>query len=191
MRLSIQYAVLVALAFASPVAAQDAPAQIAYGDVGYGGTGCSDGTAIVYMAPDRLSGTILLNDYVVGDNGRSLDRATCAIAIPVDVPAGVQVAIRATGLHGSVSLPAGVDATINLEAFTAGDTGPVVETKLTGPLEEPLDTFTYIKDSDLQWSACGADINLRVNTSARTSGNDNAKVEVRLLNLYPLVTRAC
>lgn len=189
-----QYAVLIALVLATPVFAQDAatpmPAPV-FGDVGYGGTGCPDGTATIITSPDRLSASLVLSDYSVGDNGRALDRATCAIAVPVDVPEGMQVAVQFAAVRGHVTLPAGLDATLSVEAFTAGDTGPVKDTELTGPIDRSLLSLTAIPNADLSWSACGADINLRLNTSLRTRGDQSAKAEIRVINLYRLATRPC
>jgi hypothetical protein len=177
MKFSAHYAALaLTLALATPVLAQDAaPAPVpTFGDVGYGGTGCPDGTATIIASPDRQSASLVLSDYIVGSNGRALDRATCAIAVPVDVPDGMQVAVQFAAVRGHAALPADLEATLSVEAFTAGETGPVKDTVVTGPIDRTLLSLTAIPNAELVWSACGADINLRLNTSLRTRGDQSA-----------------
>lgn len=176
------------LALGTPAIAQDAPA-ITFGDVGYGGSGCSDGTALIIKSPDGQAATLVFTEYAVGDNGRALDRKTCAIAVPIDVPAGLQVAVQQMAVRGHNDLPDGVDGTLSVEAFFAGTTGPVDETPLSG--NKDFTALTAPAEADFAWSACGADVNLRVNTSLRTKGNADAKVTIRAINLYRLATRAC
>lgn len=177
------------LAFATTGAlAQDTPA-LTFGDVGYGGTGCPDGTALIIKSPDGQAATLVLTDYAVGDNGRSLDRKTCAVAVPIAVPDGVQVAVQQVAVRGRSTLPDGIDATLSVEAFLAGETGPVDETPLTG--NQDFTALNAPAEDALNWSACGADVNFRVNTSLRTKGNADAKVTIRAINLYRLATRPC
>jgi len=180
---------LTLLAFAPPAAATE---LIPFGDIGYGGTGCPDGTAAIVTNDERSSALLDLSAYAVGDGNRPLDRETCALAIPVSVPDGVMVAIRSVAVMGSVELLDGVEASLGLEAFVAGDKGTPVELTLTGPRSGPwYRAIVVVRPDDLVWTACGQDANMRVNTSLRTKGNASAKVTIDSLTLYRLATKAC
>jgi hypothetical protein len=179
---------LLAFAFATPAAATT---LIPFGDIGSGGTGCPDGTATIVTNDERSSASLILGDYAVGDGRRPLDRQTCAVAIPISVPDGVMVAIRAVGVMGTVDLPEGLDATLGLEAFVAGDSGIPVELTLTGQRSGNWYRAIVIRPDDLVWTGCGEDATLRVNTSLRTRGNSGAKVTLDALTLYRFATKAC
>lgn len=190
----MKYAALVAVLLACsavPAVAQDPLAAVTLGEVGYGGSGCSDGTATIVPGFSRQAAILIFDDYKVGANGRAVDRMTCGIAVPVAVPAGVQVAIRNIALRGTSSLPEGLDATLSVEAFTAGSQGEVNEIGFSGPSQTGYLRFVSIADDKLQWSGCGADTNLRINTNLRTRGDKQATVSVSALIVYPLATRAC
>jgi hypothetical protein len=176
------------LAIATPAAATT---LIPFGDIGSGGTGCPDGTATIVTNDERSSASLELSAYAVGEGKRSLDRQTCAVAIPVSVPDGVMVAIRGISVIGSVELPDGLEATLGLEAFVAGDSGTPVELTLAGPRSGTWYRAIAIRPEDLVWTACGQDANLRVNTSLRTKGNAGAKITIDALTLYRFATKAC
>lgn len=186
MKYTALIAALLALATA-PAAAQD---KVTLGQPAYGGSGCPDGTASIVLGFGAQAAIYLFDAYAVGDNGRAVDRKTCGIAIPVHVPAGTSVAVRNVAVRGKSKLPEGLDATLNVELFSAGSTGEVneiaVPTGDTGFLR-----FVTVPDDQLKWSDCGADINLRVNTSLRTRGDKEAAVSLDALIVYPLATKAC
>lgn len=183
-------AALLALS-AAGVDAQEPLPKVTFGAPGYGGSGCPDGTAKVILGFSNQAAIYILDAYKVGDNGRAVDRQTCAIAIPVDVPAGVSVAIRNVAIRGAADLPEGLDATVSVEAFTAATQGEINEITLNGAMKSSYLRFVTIPDDKLQWSACGADTNLRVNTSLRTRGDKQADVSLNALIVYPLATKAC
>lgn len=190
----MKYAALVAALLAlsaTSVDAQDPLPKVTLGEPGYGGTGCPDGSAEVIRGFSNQAAIYILSDYKVGDGKRSVDRKTCGIAIPVDVPDGVSVAVRSVAIRGTADLPDGLDATVSVEAFTASTQGEINEIALTGAMNSGYLRFVTIPDDKLQWSDCGADTNLRVNTSLRTKGNADAAVAMTALIVYPLATKAC
>lgn len=194
MKYAALVATLLALAAVTPVEAQDSkPAAplplVSLGEPGYGGSGCPDGTATIIRGFSNQAAIYLFDDYKVGANGRAVDRQTCGLAIPVDVPAGVQVAIRHIAVRGTTKLPDGLDATLNVEAFTAGTQGDVNELTLSG--QSGFLRYVSIPDDKLNWSGCGEATNLRINTSLRTRGDKDADATVNTLILYPLAARAC
>jgi hypothetical protein len=190
----MKYAALVAalLALSATAAeAQDPLPAVVLGQPAYGGTGCADGTAGIVLGFSRQAAIYVFEDYAVGDSGRAVDRKTCAVAIPVHVPAGVSVAVRTVALRGAVKLPDGLDATLNVELFSAGETGEINEIALAGPANTGFLRFVTVPEDQLAWSTCGEDINLRVNTSLRTRGTEDAAVSVSAMIVYPLATKAC
>lgn len=183
-------AALLALS-ATNVGAQDPLPAVSFGEPGYGGSGCPDGTGIAIRGFSNQAAAYVFDAYKVGDNGRAVDRKTCAIAIPVDVPAGVSVAVRTVGFRGAAKLPDGLDATLSVEVFSAGETGEIQELPLTGAMDSGYLRFVTVPDAELDWSECGTDINLRVNTSLRTRGTEDAEVSLNALIIYPLAAKAC
>ena len=95
------------------------------------------------------------------------------------------------GWEGAAKLPDGLDATLSVEAFSAGEAGEIQELALTGAMDSGYLRFVTVPDDQLDWSACGTDINLRVNTSLRTRGTEDAEVSLNALIIYPLATKAC
>jgi hypothetical protein len=190
MKYAALVAALLALSTAAAVAEDPLP-KVTFGEPGYGGSGCPDGTAKVIRGFSNQAAIYILEGYKVGDNGRAVDRQTCGVAIPVDVPDGVSVAMRMVAIRGTATLPEGLDATVSVEAFTASTQGEINEVKLNGAMDSGYLRFVTIPDDKLQWSDCGADTNLRVNTSLRTRGDKQAAVSLNALIVYPVATKAC
>ena len=147
--------------------------DIRLGTPGYGGNGCPAGSASVTLSPDNKALTLIFDQYSAQAGGFSgrIARKTCNIAIPVHVPQGFSVSIIAVDYRGFNALPGGAQSRFNAEYFFAGSVGPKVARTFYGPL-----TSDYLINNNLQvgalvWSACGADVNLRVNTSMTAIAN--------------------
>jgi len=143
--------------------------DISLGMAGYGGTGCPAGSASVTLSPDFRTLSLIFDSYTAmagPSNNRTLDRKTCSVAIPVHVPQGLSVSIIDVDYRGYVGLPYyGNYATFASEYFFAGSTGPKFVKRWTGPTDtEYLFQNTLALAANV-WSACGADVNMRVNTS--------------------------
>jgi hypothetical protein len=113
---------LSAIMFSLPVFADD----ISLGQPGYGGTGCPAGTVSVTLSPDAKSLSLLFDEYQVsvgGETGRSFDRKSCNIAIPVHVPQGLSVSILKIDFRGFNHLPRSASSQFNVEYFFAGTKG--------------------------------------------------------------------
>ncbi len=171
--------------------ARAADAAVSFGTVGYGGTGCPDGSGRIIMAPDGQAATLVLTSYSVGAGTGALDRKACAVAVPVTVAARTAVAVRALALRGHATLPEGATATLGVEAFLAGATGTPQTVTLTGPRDAAVAQLVTIPDDQLAWSACGAAVTLRVNTSLRMRPAPGSAVTLRAINLYWLATKPC
>ena len=99
-------ALIGVLGFAAVAHADD----IKLGVPGYGGSGCPSNSVSATLSPDSKSLSLLFDEYIVqagGDTGKSLDRKTCNVAIPVHVPQGRSVSVLAIDYRGFNQLPRG------------------------------------------------------------------------------------
>ena len=151
--------------FWSPLNAQD---DIELGEPGYGGSGCPAGSASATLSPDNKSLSIIFDEYFVeagASNRRRLARKNCSIAIPVHVPQGLSVSIVDVDYRGYVSLPRRAKARFTVEYFFAGIRGPKFTKNFRGETDKDYVLRNKLGLQSLVWSACGADVNLRVNSS--------------------------
>ena len=140
--------------------------DIYLGQPGYGGNGCPAGSASATLSPDRKSLSILFDEFLVeaGEEKR-LARKSCNIAIPVSVPQGMSVSIVDVDYRGFVSVPRGGYARFSSEYFFAGIKGPTFSKFFRGGTEKDYTLSNQLGLSAIVWSRCGADVNLRVNSS--------------------------
>jgi hypothetical protein len=165
-------ALLIGGSFAGASYADD----IALGEPGYGGTGCPDGSASVTLSPDAKSLSILFDEYYVeagGATNKSFDRKSCNIAIPVHVPQGLSVSILQIDYRGYNNIPSGARTTFGVEYFFAGVRGPTFNKTFNGPVDDDYLIRNQLQATALVWSACGADVNLRTNSSIRVQTRQN------------------
>lgn len=183
---------------AGSASAQD---DIRLGVPGYGGTGCPSGSVSTTLSPDEKSLSLIFDEYAVsagGTTGRSFDRKSCNVAIPVHVPQGYSVAVLAVDYRGFNHLPAGASSQFNVEYFFAGSRGPAFRRNFGGPLDSDYTISNELQAESVVWSACGADVNLRTNSSMRISTVRNAEAmatvdseDVNAAIVYHLQWRAC
>ncbi len=147
------------------------PLSLRLGPPSHGGSGCPDETVSAALSPDRVFLSVLYDAYQVevgGVTGKTFDRKTCNLSIPVEVPDGFSISLFTVDYRGFNDLPnAQTSAQFQVEYFFAGRRGPVFMRNLRGPLEED---FTLTNTVGLQsgvWSGCGEDVILRTNTSIR------------------------
>ena len=188
---------LSAMMLSAPVFADD----ISLGEPGYGGTGCPAGSVSVTLSPDAKSLSLLFDEYQVvvgGESGKSFDRKSCNIAIPVHVPQGLSVSILKIDFRGFNHLPRSASSQFNVEYFFAGTKGPSFQRKFRGPIDEDYLINNEISAAAIVWSGCGADVNLRTNSSMRLSSLYNqeamASIDSEDINaaiVYQLQWRKC
>lgn len=176
--------------------------DIRLGVPGYGGTGCPAGTVSATLSPDQKELSIIFDQFVSEagrSSGRTLDRKSCNLAIPVHVPQGFSVSIIDVDYRGFVSLPRQATAQLTAQYFFAGATGPTFTRNFTGRLDQSYlfqNTLGVIAEV---WSRCGDDVNLRVNSSmmVRTnSAREDALATVDTIDIgagivYKLQWRRC
>ncbi|MFA5082852.1 MAG: DUF4360 domain-containing protein [Hydrogenophilaceae bacterium] len=174
---------------------------ITLGEPGYGGTGCPAGTVSVTLSPDAKSLSLLFDQYQVavgGDTRKSFDRKSCNIAIPVHVPQGMSVSVLKIDYRGFNHLPQSATSQFNVEYFFAGSRGPSFQRKFRGPLDADYLINNELTVETLVWSACGADVNLRTNSSMRVNTVSNREAlasidseDVNAAIVYQLQWRQC
>lgn len=159
---------ILAAVFSLNVLADD----IYLGEAGYGGNGCPAGSASVTLSPDAKSLSIIFDQYSAqAGRQRTIDRKSCNIAIPVHVPNGMSVSIIQVDYRGYVSAPVGASAKFRTEYFFAGSRGPTFEKDFNGPYDQDYTLKSNLALNAIVWSACGEDVNLRVNTSMQAKTN--------------------
>jgi hypothetical protein len=166
-------ALAAAASFTTMAHAQEA---ITLGTPGYGGTGCPGGSVSATLSPDATSLSLLFDSYVVeagGDTGKTFDRKACNVAIPVHVPQGMTLAVLAIDYRGYNNFQAGSNSQFNVEYFFAGARGPTFTKTFNGPKDENYLIQNKLTAQTTVWSACGADVNLRTNSSIRVTTKQN------------------
>ena len=169
--------VALALMVGSPVVVHGQ--SLALGEPVYGGTGCPRGTARAVVGPNATTLSILFDQYEAGAggaSGRSFDRKSCNLAIPLEAPSGYSVSILAIDYRGFNYLPQAASSVFRVEYFFAGAVGPVFTRTFTGPRNDDFLISNALQVNARVWSACGADVILRTNSSIRvmTSANRQA-----------------
>ena len=194
------------LVFSATVLAIASQAQAApglqLGVPSYGGSGCPAGSASVSLAPDNSSVSILFDQYIVeagGATGRTLDRKSCNLAIPVSVPHGYSISLVQVDYRGYNALPMGARSQFNVEYFFAGARGPRKTKNFFGPQSSDYMLTDSLIAEAVVWSACGAQTQLRVNSSMNVFTNssmqqalstvDSADVSAGLI--YAIQWRRC
>lgn len=190
-----------AVAMIAAAGASHAQSNVALGNPAYGGTGCPAGSVSAALSPDNTSLSLLFDSYVVeaGQSvGRSFDRKSCNIAIPVHVPNGYSVSVLEIDYRGYNSLPRGAQSQFNVEYFFAGRQGPRFTRTFNGSLDQDFLLNNTLVASAVTWSACGEDVILRTNSSMRvqTRGGADALAtvdsqDVNAALVYHLAWRRC
>ena len=190
-------ATLSALAMTLPASADD----ISLGTPGYGGSGCPAGSVSTTLSPDQKALSLLFDQYAVsagGTTGRSYDRKSCNVAIPVHVPQGRSVSILTVDYRGYNHLPSRASSQFNVEYFFAGGRGPAFRKTFGGPLDSDYMITNELVADALVWSGCGVDVNLRTNSSMKVSTVNNAEAsstvdseDVKAAIIYHLQWRTC
>jgi hypothetical protein len=180
--------------------------DIRLGIPGTGGTGCPAGTVSATLSPDQKTLSLIFDQYVVqagGYTGQRIGRKNCQIALPIHVPQGYSFSIIQMDYRGFNALPAGASSQFNVEYFLAFPgapvSGPRYSQRFYGPLNSDYLIPNQIGVSAAVWSPCGADLNLRTNTSMMVmsnSSNEEAMSTVDSIDakgsiLYQLQWRRC
>lgn len=158
------------------------------GAVATGGNGCPQGS--VFSTLDRNNKELLLFlDAMVAEVGGTtrIDRKSCAIAVPLRLPAGVRVTLVETRYEGFNILTDGATSVLSSEAFIAGSQGQLNQEVFYGDLDQDFVVSNYAAVFN-EGSACGGDVQLRINSSLRLKANvfgDAALAAITALGTTP------
>lgn len=163
---------LAALGFANQANA----ASVSLGQPSYGGSGCPAGSASASVSPDGSALSVLFDSYTVeaGGSNPRVARKSCNLSIPVKVPNGMSVSLISADYRGFTDLPAGADARLDTEYFFGGSRGPAFSHAFRGRLSNTYTQRHGLLAGAAVWSACGADVNLRVNSGLTVSSTGTA-----------------
>lgn len=166
--------VLAAVVVAGSLTAQ-AQSGLKLGQPAYGGTGCPAGSASVTLSPDETALSILFDSYLAeagSTTGRTVDRKSCNVSIPVQVPQGYSVAVFQVDYRGFNLIPAaGAYTRMDTEYFWAGSRGPRFARVYSGPTADNYTLSDGLVAQTMVWTPCGASVNLRVNSSIMAQTN--------------------
>lgn len=154
----------IVIGFSAVVHADD----IRLGNPAYGGNGCPAGTASATLSPDQKTLSVLFDKYSMeagGSTGKTMDRKSCNLAIPVHVPHGFSISVFQVDYRGFTSIPVGGKGRFNVEYFFAGMRGPRVSKLISGPANQDYLLTDKLGAVALVWSPCGVDTNMRINTN--------------------------
>ncbi len=144
------------------------------GTPAYGGNGCPAGTASVSLSPDQTSISILFDQFLTeagNTNGRRIDRKSCNLSLPVEVPQGYSVALFQVDYRGFNAVPAGAMNRFEAEYFWAGSRGPRIARVFNGPMNDSYTVTDNLIATTMVWTPCGASVNLRINASMMSQTN--------------------
>ncbi|GIL17017.1 MAG: hypothetical protein BroJett040_07680 [Oligoflexia bacterium] len=154
--------------------AQSQAEGLRLGQPAYGGTGCPAGTASVSVSPDESAVSVLFDQFIAEagrTTGRRIDRKSCNLTIPVQVPQGYSVAVFQVDYRGFNAVPRGGVNRFDSEYFWAGSRGPRLSRIFSGPTNDNFTVTDGLMASTLVWAPCGASVNLRVNASMMAQAN--------------------
>lgn len=147
-----------------------------------GGNGCSAGTVGAALTEDKKTLSVVFDNYVAeagASAGVKRDVKNCSVAIPVEVPAGMQFMLVKLDYRGFNSIPANARTRyITMYSMVDPDKGKQIGKRIRrkfdffGPLEEE-----YIISSDISnqivWSKCGKTVNFKIDTRIAAATNKN------------------
>lgn len=131
----------------------------------YAGNGCSkDSAPIEVKFSDTNERAVFIFPEMKLDlnNGR-LERKSCSLALPVQVPANKKLVIGSPSLFGETNLDEETSVDFRGEAFFAGQSGPLVTRTADGAIKGRR--YFYERLYDEVESACGESVTVRLNLS--------------------------
>lgn len=158
--------------------------DIRLGTPEYGGNGCPAGTASAVISPDGKDISFLFDQYVAeAGRGKRIDRKSCNMAVPVNVPAGYSISVMQIDYQGYNKLPQGATSTFKIEHFFAGTAGPMYQKLFNGPVDGQYELKNIWPQTTEQWSPCGQqNLILRANTSLTVQTNGAQETSISIVD---------
>lgn len=149
---------------------QESPGSVPFGEPTYSGSGCPDGS--IAFAPTETAFTMLFDSYSASAGTGATWRdtfKTCTIDIPVEVPAGWQIAIDSVDYRGYASVTEKATASLKSWYHIWGKGWSNYGTSRESIFKGPADTDYFRRDVSTssernRWSKCGGSHKLRLHS---------------------------
>ncbi|KAI9760107.1 MAG: hypothetical protein M1840_002727 [Geoglossum simile] len=173
--LGLALALAAAPATAAPVDGGPDPNAVTIGSVGYGGSGCPQGTVSTLISEDRSTVTMIFDSYVASlGPGVAVteNRKNCQLNLEVKYPAGFQYSIFSADYRGYAKIGAGVTGIQKASYYFSGQSQDYSkQTTFTGPVDK--DYNVQDKMDVVSWSPCGsAAAAININSQVRLVSKD-------------------
>lgn len=97
------------------------------------GSACDQSTAKIQVNGQQTRVKVSMSKYRVASSGKPIQRGTCNLALPVEVPAGKQLVISKIRVAEAFSLGSHTKSSISVAAFFPGQVGEVLSQSLGNP----------------------------------------------------------
>lgn len=168
------------------MAAAAAHADISLGEPAYGGNGCPAGSASVSITPDGQTMSVLFDSFAAEagtTTGRRIDRKSCNIRVPVNVPQGYSVALIGVDYRGFNAIPGnGAYSEFRAEYFYAGSKGPVFQKRFNGPQADSFQITNNLIATNLVWSQCSKQVIFSINAAATAMSNNQMQQTMMIVD---------
>ena len=154
---------------ASQVEAADIPGAVELGQISVRGSACTNSAGTVrevqpgiYDIPLNLSLTKALD--------KSLDRGTCAFALPIQVSAGHRLILSDVVAKASLNLRKGNKSRLDLEIFKAGSATAPLTAQHDATAKKIVGSFRLARAGEIVALECGESAIIRGNAAAVLQG---------------------
>lgn len=146
----------------------------------YAGSGCPQGSVMQSISNTRTSFTLIFDTFVASSGSgipSTESRKNCVVMATLNVPPGTSWAVMQMQARGYVGLPAGVTATHQV-MFAVNDQAQSSQTDFAGPVDQDYLEEYASPANELEFSQCGQDVVLVINSEMRVAGNSNSPVQI-------------
>ncbi|KAJ3086452.1 hypothetical protein HK102_013108 [Quaeritorhiza haematococci] len=144
----------------------------------YGGSGCPQGSVSINYNQDSTAFTLLFDSFIAQAGpgiAAALRRRNCQLNLQLYVPEGFQYSIATIDYRGYVQLDPKVKSFLSTTYYFQGDfSSDTFSYQFKGPEELDYHIREEAHMATLEWSPCGGNANLNINTQVRV---DNSKAK--------------
>lgn len=135
----------------------------------YGGSACPKEKTIAILSPNAAALSIVFEDYKVevgARYNRNFTRKNCQIKVPIEIPSGQKVRLIGADYRGFNNLPCMASMTLSTQYVSVQHKTALFEKTFIGPIRgESFIVRHKLKDSDSNWSSCGGEEFLLIESS--------------------------
>jgi len=164
-------------ALAAPAVTQPDPSKVYITGIKYGGSGCKQDSATVFLSDDKESFTVIFDEYIAAAGPKYpqglkpnyyKDRKNCQLNINMHVPSGWQYSVFSADYRGFLDLDNDVVATQAAHYYFTGVQGTAItQSQIVGKVEKNYEIVDKIPFSSVVWCECGADAAININSEVR------------------------